>query len=110
MAQENMYANAIGGVKLQIKEDEYERGIQILKQGGYVPTENRRESDVKFVPESMHIDKSVCPFCNSTNIGKKKEQNIVTDIVYFILAFISPLFKGTYKCYNCTQEWKYIKP
>jgi len=109
MAQGNIYANAIGGVKLQVKEFDYQRGLLVLKKGGYTPDENPEfEQQIEVVIDNNITDKTICPFCGSKNTSKKKEQNTITDIVYAVLGVFSPLFKNTTVCSDCGKEWKYI--
>lgn len=105
----NFYSNAIGGVKLQVYEDEYVTGIEILRNGGYIIDEDQEETPIEIVPLTKTTDKTICPFCHSTNIGKKKEPNILTVVVYFILGGIFPIFKKSYTCYDCERVWKYRK-
>jgi len=33
---DNFYSNAIGGVKLQVSENDYDRALQVLKDSGYI--------------------------------------------------------------------------
>jgi len=60
-------------VKVQIKETDYAKSIELLKKGGYLSEEDT-QSDIKV--ESILIsettNKKTCPFFNSENIGKKK--------------------------------------
>jgi len=72
MLQESIYANDIGGIKLQVREFEYGHGLQVLKKGGYTPDENPEfEQQIEELFENNLSDKTVCPFCGSKNIGKK---------------------------------------
>lgn len=104
----NFYSNAIGGVKIQVKESDYEKGLLILKKGGYITEENTEEEKTEIVHPDKKNNKKICPFCHSDNIGRKKEPNILTVIVYFILGFIFPIFKKSYVCYDCGKVWKYV--
>lgn len=44
-----LYSNAIGGVKLQVKEGDAEQAIKILKEGGYVSDKDFEKSSSKIV-------------------------------------------------------------
>jgi uncharacterized protein YjbK len=106
----NFYSNAIGGVKIQVKESDYENGLLILQKGGYINSEDsQNETKIEIVHLDKTTNKKRCPFCQSDNIGRKKEPNILTVIVYFILGIILPIFKKSYKCFDCDKAWKYIK-
>lgn len=103
----NFYSNAIGGVKLQVKESDYENGLLILKKGGYIHSEITEETKIEIVRLDKTTNKKICPFCQSNNIGKKKEPNILTVIIYFIFSFILPIFKRSYICFDCNKAWKF---
>ncbi len=55
------YSNAVGGVKLQVKESDFQRAVEILKQSDYLP---ENEPDQKHVISI--IDRQTCqiPFLN----------------------------------------------
>lgn len=38
----NFYSNAVGGVKLMIKESDYEQGLQLLKENGYIKNNKQK--------------------------------------------------------------------
>jgi hypothetical protein len=105
-----LYSNAIGGVKILVRTSDYERGIQILEKGGYI---NRNQSDEidnpQIVSSYEQTDKTVCPFCQSENIGKKKGLNILSSVIYLILGLFVPIYKSTYCCYDCEKEWRFRK-
>jgi hypothetical protein len=105
----NFYSNAIGGVKLQVNENDYENGIRLLQKGGYINSDDKKD-EIKI--EIVHLDKStnkkICPFCKSDNIGKKKVPNIVT-IILLIFSILFPIFISSYICYDCNKAWKFKK-
>ncbi len=106
----NFYSNAIGGVKLQVKESDYENGLLKLQKGGYINSDDKKdEINIEIVHLDKTINKKRCPFCQSENISKKKEPNILTVIVYFIFSIIFPIFKRSYICFDCNKAWKYKK-
>ncbi|MFH1051488.1 MAG: DUF2007 domain-containing protein [bacterium] len=105
----NFYSNAIGGVKLQVNENDYENGIRLLQKGGFINFDDKKD-EIKL--EIVHLDKSsnkkICPFCKSDNIAKKKEPNIIT-LILLIFSIFFPIFKRSYICYDCNKAWKYKK-
>ena len=103
----NFFSNAIGGVKLQVKESDWENGLAILKKGGYIISENSEKIKIEIVHLDKEVDKEKCPFCQSDNIGERKEPNILTVIMYFMLGALFPIFKRYYKCYDCEKAWKF---
>lgn len=106
----NFYSNAIGGVKLQVKKSDFEAGLKILQNGGYINTDElSRQSKIEVIKIDRPANKNFCPFCKSENVVKKRDPNILVLIVYFILGVIFPIFKSGYQCYDCGKAWKYEK-
>lgn len=106
---DNFYSNAIGGVKLLVKAEDQEKGITILKEGGYILEDGNKTEEPSVVYLYKSNDKTNCPFCHSENIMKNKDINILTPVIYLILGAFIPIFRPIYKCYNCDKEWKYRK-
>lgn len=102
----NFYSNAIGGVKLQTKEKDAENAIEILKKGGYI-VESESKSKIEVIHADQTTNKKQCPFCQSENIGKNKNADLITIIVYFILGVFFPIFRISYRCFDCGKEWKF---
>ncbi len=107
------YSNAVGGIKILVKDSDYDHSIQLLKDGGYITDPNTQADTEKevFLVEFTSNHKN-CPFCNSENIGIKKKPNTISFILstflsLFFFAIISPVFKSVYKCFNCEKEWKF---
>jgi hypothetical protein len=106
----SLYSNALGGAKLLVKESDYEQGIQLLKDGGYLIEENSEtESKPEIVLSDKTTNKKICPFCGSENIGKKRETGVLMIIVYFLIGMLIPIFKSSHLCFDCGKIWKYSK-
>lgn len=101
----NFYSNAIGGVKLLVRHDDYEESVRLLEEGGYLIPEPAEEEWIWVTSN----DRSHCPFCCSDNIGKRQEPNILMVILFFIFGALFPIFRTTWKCYDCGKSWKYKK-
>ncbi len=104
---DNFLSNAIGGVKLLVQKRDYEYGIATLKQGGYILDEGHKTEEARIIYVDESIDKTHCPFCQSDNIMKNKDINILTPIIYLVLGAFIPIFRPKYKCYDCGMEWRY---
>lgn len=102
---QNFYSNAIGGVKLQVKQEDIEKASSILKNGGYTGLESWKEAET--VVEIKSTDKNRCPFCQSENIGKSKKVDYLTIAVYFVLGAFFPIFRLNYTCFDCGKVWKF---
>jgi len=101
----NMYSNAVGGVKVMVMDEDYENAIQILQQGGYINPE--KQPKIEIVYRTTTTNKKQCPFCHSENIGKKKTPDVIMLIVSLILGVIFPIFRRTDMCFDCGKEWIY---
>jgi len=108
VSQENAYAVAVGGVKLQVKEENYKQAVEILKHGGYTPDTKFEDQQIEMVSLNQNTVKTKCPFCNSVHIGLKKEPNRLNAFVIFILGMFFPIFRKPYVCSDCGKEWKYV--
>lgn len=108
----NFYSNAIGGVKLLVKEEDYTRGIEILKKGNFIKKPGADKNPVESVYLAKGLNKSICPFCKSENISKKRVPSIWTVLVIFVFAFnaVFPVFfNKSIKCFDCGKEWRFKK-
>lgn len=103
----NFYSNAVGGVKILVKEEDFENSQLILHRGGYLNPISKSKVEVVFCDEA--INKKVCPFCRSENIGRRKDPDVFMLVVSLILGLIFPIFKKTNLCFDCGKEWKYKK-
>jgi len=107
------YSNAVGGIKILVKEPDYDQSIQLLKNGGYIIDDTIKiDKKTEVVLLDNTPDKKSCPFCSSENIGRKKGPNTISFILsslisLFFTATILPIFRSTYKCFDCEKEWKY---
>ena len=59
------YSNAIGGIKLQVKEEDVAKAIEILKEGGYLKDENLNTSKL---PAILYKYTSMLPFLKKQKI------------------------------------------
>ena len=104
----NFYSNAIGGVKILVRSNDYDEGLKILQKGGYIHAEDKVE-DIKI--ETCYInsvtEKYKCPFCGSENIEKAKEPNIFSVIVVLLLSVFFPIFRRYYHCFDCKRNWRF---
>jgi len=99
----NMYSNAVGGVKVMVRDEDYENAQLILQKGGYLYPE--KTPKIEIVYRNSMTDKKQCPFCHSENIGKKKTHDVIMLIVSMIFGLIFPMFRRTYMCFDCGKEW-----
>lgn len=106
----HFYSTAIGGVKLMVPEEKAELGKEVLHRGGFiVDRDMQKQKVVEVLNKDQVYNKSICPFCKSDNITKKRDPSILVVIVYFILGAIFPIFRPGFHCYDCGKEWRFEK-
>lgn len=99
----SVYSNAMGGVKLQVPEEQYEDARKILIDGGFLKDEILVTLRSKDYP-----DKTICPFCGSENIDSMERPSFFTLFIYFLSRFIF-IFSREDHCGDCNKNWKYVK-
>ena len=108
------YSNAIGGVKLQVRESDLNQAIEILKETGYIkekelqPSQelhhlNKHTNNQKV---SMREGKIICPYCGSEEVVKSKKAGWFFLLTSLLLGFPTPFLQKTYYCFNCKHEFK----
>lgn len=106
-----LYSNAIGGVKLQVKEADIEKALAALTQN--LPNREFIEEDIEESEERFK-----CPSCGGINLTY---QRYATGLVFgswllswlsFIFffgmegGFVLPFLKRKWHCQDCKFEWK----
>lgn len=108
--QTSYYANAIGGAKLLVREEDTKEAARLLVEGGYVDEEDcEPEEEVAEVPATAATDTKRCPFCGSGNMGREKCSDAATAILGVVLRHWFPLFQRPYRCYDCGRTWRFVK-
>jgi hypothetical protein len=100
------YSNAIGGIKLQVHEDDAVRAKEILDESNKQPLHIVQKTEDANNPKTHQSTKLHCPECNSTEVYYERLSN--SELVLCILLLGIPLLfiKGKYHCYNCGNKWK----
>lgn len=108
------YSNAIGGVKLQVKESDLNHAVKILKETGYIKDDNFCSSndfvcltdgcEEQYNPNNKEI--TVCPNCGSDEVVQTKKAGWLFLITSLLFMYPTPFFKKKYCCLDCTQEFK----
>jgi hypothetical protein len=96
------YSNAIGGVKLQVKESDKDRALEILKEGGFILPEPEW-SGLPVMPETSL---NICPACGSDELSKPRLSGAAFAISILLLGFPLPFFSKTRHCFNCGLDFK----
>lgn len=92
-----LLSNAIGGIRLQVKQPDFEVARAILDEP--IPSE--------FGPEDVgeNFVQPRCPRCCSLDIGFEKINRFWTYGLWLLLSFPIRIRKGSWKCYTCGIEW-----
>jgi hypothetical protein len=94
-----LYAQAIGGIRLQVKEEDVTHALSILKED---------QAKMFLMNDDEEAD-CLCPMCYSSNIGINKYSKSVFGFSWLLVGF--PLLVPDKKlhCFNCGNEWKESK-
>ncbi len=95
----NFYSNAIGGVKLLVRDSDYQKAHQICSS-----TETTKVNQSHNIKEPN--TSFTCPYCNSTNVAEKKQPGYVAVFSMIFLNFPLPFFKKNHYCFDCENEWE----
>ncbi len=85
-----LYSNAIGGVRVQIAEEDIPKAKELLEQ------------------ESVALEEAVavqCPFCDSANTGIDELPRRISFLSLLLLNFPFLFAKNRYKCSDCGKIW-----
>ncbi|MCX6853679.1 MAG: DUF2007 domain-containing protein [Verrucomicrobia bacterium] len=85
-----LYSNAIGGVRVQIAEDDFDRAKEILEDPGIEP-----ENTVM----------PACPQCQSTNTAPDELPRRLSFLSLLLLGFPFMYSKTKWKCGQCGHVW-----
>jgi len=85
-----LYSNAIGGVRVQIAEEDVEQAQAILRQ-------NTIE-----LPDSVDV---TCPFCESPEVAPDELPRRISFATLLLLSFPFLFAKYRYRCQACNSTW-----
>jgi len=104
---QSFLSNAVGGVKVNIKESDSEKALSILNQ---ISKDNKREErqvDEKWAKDFVPVE-SFCPECDSSNIYRRKFPLYKTILAIVFAPIYLPLLFLAKKhyCADCGHIWK----
>jgi len=104
------HSNAVDGIKLQVREDDFDRAVEILKESDYANeeeplplTEKEQRYNEKFFTEK---GEKTCPFCDSDEVFRVKKLGWIFALTSLLLAIPTPFFQKRYYCFDCKQKFK----
>jgi DNA-directed RNA polymerase subunit RPC12/RpoP len=92
----NFYSNAIGGVKLVVREEDAEKAKEIL---------NTDYSDDLEIVEDSEDDHIGCRYCGSKNVGEPRLVGPWALFSTVLAGFPLPFIKKKAMCFNCGKEF-----
>lgn len=96
-----MYSNVLGGVKIQVLEDDIEHGEIILKQLW------QGEFEPYLEPLFGQLEKPLCPICSHDEITHRVSLGNSTLVFIFLLltSVAYPPPKNIRQCDTCSHQW-----
>jgi len=94
-----LYSTAIGGAKLQVREEDAERALEIL---------NLKAEPAEWIEEEFGKarEDEKCPKCGSLNIHYERFAKRWLFLSWLILQFPLPFMKGKWECQDCGHAWR----
>ena len=90
-------AQAVGGIKLMVYEEDYDKAIEVINKNDFDNLKNE-------FPEEDMDDQRRCKKCGSTNILQRNSWLIG---VFFFLISFAPVAKkkSRFECLDCSYKW-----
>jgi len=98
-----LYSTAIGGAKLQVREEDAQRALEIL---------NLKAEPAEWIEEEFgktHEDDK-CPQCGSLHIRYERFAIRWLFLSWLVLQFPLPFMKRKWECQDCGHTWKFDEP
>jgi DNA-directed RNA polymerase subunit RPC12/RpoP len=105
---QQFYSNAIGGIKLQVRESDVQRAMGILIEGGFVNEADKKAWLGEDEAGTKVSDGSTCPYCGSTEVVRGKSA-FAAMLSMLLLGFPVPPFRKGYHCMDCGKDFKNVK-
>ena len=93
-----LFSNAIGGVKLNVKESDVERALAVLQQAPV-------DMDTVEVGVEIEENEPRCPECSSPDINYERFSRRAVFASWLLLGFPLPFLKRKWKCKECGYQW-----
>lgn len=86
-----LYSNAIGGVRVQIAEEDHAQAVEIL-----------RDEQAFELPDAVD---PICPYCGSTDVGPDELPRRIAFAMLIVLSFPMLFGKTKIRCASCRRKW-----
>lgn len=102
-------SNAVGGIRLQVLEEDYDRANEVLTEVSLVhpPVEDAVATREEHAGQVHKNPKDVvCPFCHSDEVLREKFSLPVFAISVLLLGIPIPFMSRKYHCFDCGRDFK----
>lgn len=91
-------SNAVGGLRLRVREDDGESAMEVLAQ----------EIPASFTAEEVggEYQQPACPKCGSLNISFETMNRGIALAALWVFAFPVPIPRKSWKCLDCRNRWR----
>ncbi|MDR1810608.1 MAG: DUF2007 domain-containing protein [Prevotella sp.] len=102
------YSNALGGVKLQVRESDLEKAAAVLKESESCTDINAESVTGAELRQKAGAGGEVsrCPFCGSAEIAARKYPGYIYVFSFLLLGFPLPFLKKAYHCFDCGLNFR----
>lgn len=95
-----LYANAVGGVKVQVRREDAHVAHSIVE---YIFAEDGTDGSVERASEEVSVS---CPRCSSANVSYQKYNKRVAFTSWLFLGFPLPWRRNRWVCDDCEHTFK----
>lgn len=96
-----IYANAVGGIKLQVREEDAERALEILEEDAEADLEELTE----VADESVNVSYR-CPHCGSTDLEDAPYSRRSAFLTILLFGFPIAFRRVGVTCRSCGHRWR----
>jgi DNA-directed RNA polymerase subunit M/transcription elongation factor TFIIS len=93
-----LYSNAVGGVKLRVREPDVKRALEIMKPGAV-----EAETTAKVIGDEVGVR---CPKCNSDDVYYEKYSKGLFFWSWLLVGVPLPFLRRKWRCTKCGYHWK----
>ena len=97
-----IYSSALGGVRLQVREEDSERALRLLEATAEEEPAIQRECS------ALDMTSHLCPACGSSNISRARVSWPVKALSFLLYGLPFLFNRKLVVCMNCGRKWKGI--
>jgi hypothetical protein len=99
-------SNALGGVKLQVRESDYETALEMLQE----TSDRKAEDQETIVIRNTTGELAICPSCGAEELSVvRRPSRTLFGLGFLLLGFPLPFYSTVYHCYECGRDIKAVR-